>query len=156
MQFHYFWILTVKNYTILYIRNLFRKFLWYSSFFVKCLPCSHEDIDVSHPEFFSAAKLNGYIPPNKEVICYRVSWQQYSLIVNQHVYTKYYKDFIIAVHLYPLFSPEACPMSSTMWLGLLFFFFFHWDVNPCSEFFSFLLDVVLSVDPCLWKSQYYH
>ncbi|KAJ8536559.1 hypothetical protein K7X08_034960 [Anisodus acutangulus] len=30
------------------------------------LNVSHEDIDVSHPEFFSAAKLNGYIPPNKE------------------------------------------------------------------------------------------
>ncbi|KAJ8430702.1 hypothetical protein Cgig2_000267 [Carnegiea gigantea] len=26
----------------------------------------HEDIDVSHPEFFAAAKMNGYIPPNKE------------------------------------------------------------------------------------------
>lgn len=37
--------------------------------FLKCPPCSHEDIDVSHPEFFSAAKLNGYTPPNKEVIC---------------------------------------------------------------------------------------
>lgn len=23
---------------------------------------------MSHPEFFSAAKLNGYVPPNKEVI----------------------------------------------------------------------------------------
>lgn len=30
------------------------------------LNVSHEDIDVSHPEFFSAAKLNGYVPPNKE------------------------------------------------------------------------------------------
>ncbi|KAL6973108.1 DNA-(apurinic or apyrimidinic site) endonuclease [Sarracenia purpurea var. burkii] len=30
------------------------------------LNVSHEDIDVSHPEFFSSAKLNGYIPPNKE------------------------------------------------------------------------------------------
>ncbi|GKV13851.1 hypothetical protein SLEP1_g24820 [Rubroshorea leprosula] len=30
------------------------------------LNVSHEDIDVSHPDFFSAAKLNGYIPPNKE------------------------------------------------------------------------------------------
>lgn len=28
---------------------------------------SHEEIDVSHPDFFSSAKLNGYIPPNKEV-----------------------------------------------------------------------------------------
>ncbi|KAL2482670.1 DNA-(apurinic or apyrimidinic site) lyase [Forsythia ovata] len=27
---------------------------------------SHQDIDVSHPEFFSAAMLNGYVPPNKE------------------------------------------------------------------------------------------
>uniref|UniRef100_A0A803KQF8 DNA-(apurinic or apyrimidinic site) endonuclease n=1 Tax=Chenopodium quinoa TaxID=63459 RepID=A0A803KQF8_CHEQI len=27
---------------------------------------SHEDIDVSHPDFFAAAKMNGYIPPNKE------------------------------------------------------------------------------------------
>lgn len=40
----------------------------FSSFFIKknCT-CSHEEIDVSHPEFFSTAKLNGYIPPNKEV-----------------------------------------------------------------------------------------
>lgn len=30
------------------------------------LNVSHEDIDVSHPEFFSAAKLNGYVPPNNE------------------------------------------------------------------------------------------
>ncbi|KAJ6688282.1 DNA-(APURINIC OR APYRIMIDINIC SITE) LYASE [Salix koriyanagi] len=30
------------------------------------LNVSHEEIDVSHPEFFSAAKVNGYVPPNKE------------------------------------------------------------------------------------------
>lgn len=30
--------------------------------------CSHEEIDVTHPEFFSNAKLNGYVPPNVEVI----------------------------------------------------------------------------------------
>ncbi|XP_072950804.1 DNA-(apurinic or apyrimidinic site) endonuclease isoform X1 [Typha angustifolia] len=30
------------------------------------LNVSHQDIDVSHPEFFSSAKLNGYTPPNKE------------------------------------------------------------------------------------------
>ncbi|KAJ4775116.1 DNA-(apurinic or apyrimidinic site) lyase [Rhynchospora pubera] len=30
------------------------------------LNVSHEDIDVSHPDFFSSAKLNGYVPPNKE------------------------------------------------------------------------------------------
>ncbi|XP_021762044.1 DNA-(apurinic or apyrimidinic site) lyase-like [Chenopodium quinoa] len=30
------------------------------------LNVSHEDIDVSHPDFFAAAKMNGYIPPNKE------------------------------------------------------------------------------------------
>ncbi|KAG6410430.1 hypothetical protein SASPL_128490 [Salvia splendens] len=30
------------------------------------LNVSHQDIDVSHPEFFAAAKLNGYVPPNKE------------------------------------------------------------------------------------------
>ncbi|KAM0823805.1 hypothetical protein ACQ4PT_070624 [Festuca glaucescens] len=27
---------------------------------------SHDEIDVSHPDFFSSAKLSGYIPPNKE------------------------------------------------------------------------------------------
>jgi hypothetical protein len=32
--------------------------------------CSHEEIDVSHPEFFSAAKVNGYVPPNKEVLAF--------------------------------------------------------------------------------------
>ncbi|KAK1363230.1 hypothetical protein POM88_038791 [Heracleum sosnowskyi] len=33
------------------------------------LLCDHyyEETDVSHPDFFSSAKLNGYIPPNKEV-----------------------------------------------------------------------------------------
>lgn len=30
------------------------------------LNVSHEEIDVSHPEFFATAKLNGYVPPNKE------------------------------------------------------------------------------------------
>lgn len=30
------------------------------------LNVSHEEIDVSHPEFFATAKLNNYIPPNKE------------------------------------------------------------------------------------------
>lgn len=30
------------------------------------LNVSHEEIDVSQPEFFSTAKLNGYVPPNKE------------------------------------------------------------------------------------------
>ncbi|ONK57579.1 uncharacterized protein A4U43_C09F1940 [Asparagus officinalis] len=30
------------------------------------LNVSHQDMDVSHPDFFSSAKLNGYIPPNKE------------------------------------------------------------------------------------------
>ncbi|KAF6157558.1 hypothetical protein GIB67_004496 [Kingdonia uniflora] len=30
------------------------------------LNVSHQDIDVSHPDFFSSAKLNGYVPPNKE------------------------------------------------------------------------------------------
>ncbi|KAL8230562.1 hypothetical protein R6Q57_000340 [Mikania cordata] len=30
------------------------------------LNVSHEEIDVSHPDFFQNAKLNGYIPPNKE------------------------------------------------------------------------------------------
>ncbi|XP_076901961.1 DNA-(apurinic or apyrimidinic site) endonuclease-like isoform X1 [Bidens hawaiensis] len=32
------------------------------------LNVSHEEIDVSHPDFFQTAKLNGYIPPNKEVL----------------------------------------------------------------------------------------
>ncbi|XP_050226137.1 DNA-(apurinic or apyrimidinic site) endonuclease [Mercurialis annua] len=30
------------------------------------LNVSHEEIDVSHPDFFSAAKQNGYVPPNQE------------------------------------------------------------------------------------------
>ncbi|KAL8141997.1 hypothetical protein V2J09_015029 [Rumex salicifolius] len=30
------------------------------------LNVSHEEIDVSHPDFFSSAKQNGYLPPNKE------------------------------------------------------------------------------------------
>lgn len=29
--------------------------------------CSHQDVDVSAPEFFRNAKQNGYVPPNKEV-----------------------------------------------------------------------------------------
>ncbi|KAI6694243.1 hypothetical protein NL676_021953 [Syzygium grande] len=28
--------------------------------------CNHEEVDVSHPDFFSAAKQNGYVPPNAE------------------------------------------------------------------------------------------
>jgi exonuclease III len=31
------------------------------------LNVSHEDIDVSHPDFFRNAKLQGYTPPNPEV-----------------------------------------------------------------------------------------
>jgi len=43
------------------------------AFFHKWIPLvfeysSHEEIDVSHPDFFISAKLNGYTPPNKEVI----------------------------------------------------------------------------------------
>lgn len=30
------------------------------------LNVSHQDVDVSHPDFFSSAKQNGYVPPNKE------------------------------------------------------------------------------------------
>ncbi|PIA30394.1 hypothetical protein AQUCO_05600082v1 [Aquilegia coerulea] len=30
------------------------------------LNVSHQEIDVSHPDFFSSAKVNNYIPPNKE------------------------------------------------------------------------------------------
>ncbi|KAK1433881.1 hypothetical protein QVD17_10799 [Tagetes erecta] len=30
------------------------------------LNVSHEEIDVSHPDFFQSAKMNGYIPPNEE------------------------------------------------------------------------------------------
>ncbi|XP_020592301.1 DNA-(apurinic or apyrimidinic site) lyase isoform X2 [Phalaenopsis equestris] len=30
------------------------------------LNVSHQDIDVSHPDFFSSAKLNGYVPPINE------------------------------------------------------------------------------------------
>ncbi|KAL4584831.1 hypothetical protein LXL04_009441 [Taraxacum kok-saghyz] len=30
------------------------------------LNVSHEEIDVSHPDFFRTAKINGYVPPNKE------------------------------------------------------------------------------------------
>ncbi|KAI6682762.1 hypothetical protein NL676_028675 [Syzygium grande] len=30
------------------------------------LNVSHEEVDVSHPDFFSAAKQNGYVPPNAE------------------------------------------------------------------------------------------
>lgn len=42
--------------------------------------CSHEEIDVSHPEFFGAAKLSGYVPPNKEVLVREVQslWYVYS------------------------------------------------------------------------------
>lgn len=29
---------------------------------------SHKDIDVSHPEFFATAKVQGYTPPNTEVL----------------------------------------------------------------------------------------
>lgn len=42
--------------------------LFSNVFLIPILVCSHQDIDVSHPEFFSAQKLNGYVPPNKEVM----------------------------------------------------------------------------------------
>ncbi|GMP34007.1 hypothetical protein CsSME_00007072 [Camellia sinensis var. sinensis] len=43
------------------LRNSDKPLIWCGD-----LNVSHEEIDVSHPDFFSAAKLNGYIPPNKE------------------------------------------------------------------------------------------
>ncbi|GAA0175256.1 hypothetical protein LIER_41879 [Lithospermum erythrorhizon] len=43
------------------LRNTDKPLIWCGD-----LNVSHEDIDVSHPEFFSTAKLNGYIPPNDE------------------------------------------------------------------------------------------
>lgn len=46
---------------------------WSSRNFLMFVICSHEEIDVSHPEFFSAAKHNGYVPPNKEVFTMKKS-----------------------------------------------------------------------------------
>lgn len=42
---------------------------------------SHDEIDVSHPDFFSDAKLNGYIPPNKEVL-FTLKMQFWVILVN--------------------------------------------------------------------------
>ncbi|KAL1810388.1 hypothetical protein ACET3Z_027378 [Daucus carota] len=43
------------------LQNLDKPLIWCGD-----LNVSHEETDVSHPEFFSSAKLNGYTPPNKE------------------------------------------------------------------------------------------
>lgn len=39
----------------------------FTNAFVAFYSLSHQDIDVTHPDFFSNAKQAGYIPPNKEV-----------------------------------------------------------------------------------------
>ncbi|OAY86028.1 DNA-(apurinic or apyrimidinic site) lyase [Ananas comosus] len=44
-----------------FVQNVGKPLIWCGD-----LNVSHQDIDVSHPDFFSSAKLNGYIPPNKE------------------------------------------------------------------------------------------
>ncbi|KVI06259.1 Endonuclease/exonuclease/phosphatase [Cynara cardunculus var. scolymus] len=43
------------------LRSMDKPLIWCGD-----LNVSHEEIDVSHPDFFQSAKLNGYIPPNKE------------------------------------------------------------------------------------------
>ncbi|XP_017217000.2 DNA-(apurinic or apyrimidinic site) endonuclease [Daucus carota subsp. sativus] len=43
------------------LQNLDKPLIWCGD-----LNVSHEETDVSHPEFFSSAKLNAYTPPNKE------------------------------------------------------------------------------------------
>lgn len=42
--------------------------------------CSHEGVDVSHPEFFSSAKQNGYVPPNKEVLVFCLNTYLHDLV----------------------------------------------------------------------------
>ncbi|KAJ0974644.1 hypothetical protein J5N97_016609 [Dioscorea zingiberensis] len=44
-----------------FVLNVQKPLIWCGD-----LNVSHQEIDVSHPDFFSNAKLNGYIPPNKE------------------------------------------------------------------------------------------
>ncbi|XP_020107635.1 DNA-(apurinic or apyrimidinic site) lyase isoform X1 [Ananas comosus] len=44
-----------------FVQNVDKPLIWCGD-----LNVSHQDIDVSHPDFFSSAKLNRYIPPNKE------------------------------------------------------------------------------------------
>ncbi|KAK6123686.1 hypothetical protein DH2020_042568 [Rehmannia glutinosa] len=72
------------------------------------LNVSHQDIDVSHPEFFSAAKLNGYVPPNKEeppqlrglvaaefegfYILHKVAWRIWGKLVDAYRYLHKDKD----------------------------------------------------------------
>ncbi|KAK3439820.1 hypothetical protein EUGRSUZ_B00162 [Eucalyptus grandis] len=43
------------------VKSLDKPLIWCGD-----LNVSHEEIDVTHPEFFSAAKQNGYVPPNPE------------------------------------------------------------------------------------------
>lgn len=43
------------------VKSLDKPLIWCGD-----LNVSHEEIDVSHPEFLSTAKLNGYVPPNAE------------------------------------------------------------------------------------------
>ncbi|EPS63669.1 hypothetical protein M569_11112 [Genlisea aurea] len=43
------------------LRNVDKPLIWCGD-----LNVSHQAVDVSHPVFFNEAKLNGYVPPNKE------------------------------------------------------------------------------------------
>ncbi|XP_056174911.1 DNA-(apurinic or apyrimidinic site) endonuclease isoform X2 [Syzygium oleosum] len=43
------------------VKSLDKPLIWCGD-----LNVSHEEVDVSHPDFFSAAKQNGYVPPNAE------------------------------------------------------------------------------------------
>ncbi|XP_039146240.1 DNA-(apurinic or apyrimidinic site) endonuclease [Dioscorea cayenensis subsp. rotundata] len=44
-----------------FVLNMDKPLIWCGD-----LNVSHQEIDVSHPDFFSNAKLNGYVPPNNE------------------------------------------------------------------------------------------
>ncbi|KAJ0049110.1 hypothetical protein Pint_15611 [Pistacia integerrima] len=96
------------------------------------LNVSHEEIDVSHPEFFSAAKLNGYIPPNKED-CGQPGFtlserKRFGAVLKEYVNLSHEKmcTMVMAPYAYRFLHKEK-----DMDCG------FSWSGHPIGKWFSF-------------------
>ncbi|EMS47335.1 DNA-(apurinic or apyrimidinic site) lyase [Triticum urartu] len=120
------------------------------------LNVSHDEIDVSHPDFFSDAKLNGYIPPNKEVL-FALKMQFWVILVNPvHVpqNSSVGNNFYLAIipcasfdsHLYAAAAYQANPNGSAIPRGKLVDAYrylhkekdmecgFSWSGNPVGKY----------------------
>ena len=49
---------------------------------------------MSHPEFYSAAKQNGYVPPNKEVLVYWCLFGHSFVILKFSIHLAKYLSFV--------------------------------------------------------------